>query len=153
MPNPTTLREKIIKACPDILDLKFGCRITDGENTGRIPCDMKTVLDASTRGEYNLRPLGGEKLVEVWDDFYGLNYYDIDKVKILGRLIRLADVLRALRKKASNDKDNEWYYNAVDALVIGDEADYTDALWNLSDDDLDHQSAETVTFLATLLGE
>jgi hypothetical protein len=137
--------KKIIQvANPEIMELKFGCEVeipTSGEaNYKRYKAmveharlDEVIAVDLDTFGQWTLRQ--------------GRDY------KILGRPIRLADVLLALEKSKSlyYAFDGKGYlltrsYGTDDFNLSG-----LPFLWNLHDDNLDHQSEETKQFLIYLL--
>lgn len=56
--------------------------------------------------------------------------------------IRLADVLLAVKKHFKEKKDASGYSSFIDSFLSGG-----DSRWNLKDDNLDHQSPETLEFL------
>lgn len=68
----------------------------------------------------------------------------LSQFKIIGRPIRLADVLLAIEKHGLNDQIE--YHNILFDLLVKNES-----LWNLRNDNLDHQSDETKQFLINLL--
>lgn len=131
MNNLQLIKEACYKANPEIKELKFGCEIVAKKSN-------KTLTVA---GQYEGDPL-------VLDYFTGFpqvvvvdGYMNTDLVEILGRPIRLADVLFMIGKTK--------HVVAVD--TDGDFIEATPAEWNLLDDNLDHQSQETLQFIGNLL--
>lgn len=117
MENYEQLKAVIQTANPEIMELKFGCELEGGVTF--ISVNPKT-------NEYYI--LAGNKILK-------RNEYR----KILGRPIRLADVLLASTLEWSNIYEDR--YLLMNLLK----------LWNLKDDNLDHQSEETKQFLIDLL--
>lgn len=120
--NIEKLKQVIIKANPEITKLTFGCEI---EVAGHKALVISSMFEPSL-----LVKLGGDAI-------------KIDeKYKILGRPIRLADVLLAMRKKvydkSGHYRDPKWEQDII-------------KIWNLKDDNIDNQSDETKKFLEDLL--
>jgi hypothetical protein len=119
------LKQVIAEANPEIMELKFGCQLKDKEGTWKFvgPVTFAT-------GEY----------ISVWRDQSGLGKGRLEEFKVLGRPIRLADVLLALGKRQYEVSFNE--ASNTERVVEA---------WNLKDDNLDNQSKETKQFLIELL--
>jgi hypothetical protein len=128
-----SLKKVIQDVVPGIKELKFGCYV--------IPYNEKPEPVLS------YRPSGYEQ-----GGIQTLNYsglYEKD-VKILGREIRLADVLVAMALRTKYEK-------TVLMMDVPGTISYSDAehslimKWALLDDNLDHQSNECKQFLINLL--
>lgn len=118
------LKDAIVKANPEIMGLKFGCLV-------------------SLNGDiyYVMRPqdkLGAVLMSDgkLWTKEY---MQQVKGLKILGRPIRLADVILSLEKQPGSI---HWWASQK-IQVVGK--------WNCSIDNLDHQSDETKQFLINLL--
>ena len=121
MKNYEKLKKVIQEAVPEIMKLKFGCEIYVHYNVeGRIG---KRILIAKPAKSGFAPWLSGA--VQTKNEG---NY------RIIGRPIRLADVLMATQKGAKH-------------IYINDVVDN----WNLKDNNLDHQSDETKELLIKLL--
>lgn len=154
MPNHLeTIRAACIEANPEIMELKFGCEVDAVKG-------VKTFFVGRN---------------DIEDENY---FIDIDQVgsedtqfscegncssKILGRPIRLADVLLAIKERYKNTTGffmNQYgmFYQMIDELKNPDSTDsllvkYKTLGWNLRQDDLSLQSPECLAFLADLLGK
>lgn len=130
-PNLTIVREAVIKAVPEIMELKFGCELLYG--------------DVHTRFvDFND---AGLKYYEIFPLVNSNNTVHESEVIILGRKIGIADVLVALRKQSE-------YIGATKAMteaLIEQRYIWVLQRYNLLDDDLNHASPETLQFLAGLL--
>ena len=93
------LRQKIIEANPEIMELKFGCEVVPEIDTNEI---MK-VFKIGTG-------LFGTKVWVTCKDTMDTVYLP-EELKIIGRSIRLADVLLALQKLADDDENRHWCVN------------------------------------------
>lgn len=134
--NYQKLREKIIETVPKIMELKFGCEVRFNAYN-----EVFVYLRKSLKGNEIIKK-GGERISIV----------SISDVEILGRPIRLSDVLRALnyRRKLVDEKysiDTKGYLTSFDKNWFPK----NQVEWNLSIDDLDSQSDEVKTFLYELL--
>ncbi|HEY9826378.1 MAG TPA: hypothetical protein V6D19_13095 [Stenomitos sp.] len=138
MTNLSLVRAKVVEANPEIMELKFGCEVRHFLKGTAIILAVQKLIGES--------------------DCYDLAYYKLpDPIferspfnpnwDILGRPIRLADVLVAIE----NIKNDDVYHNALLSLCEGDEVGNTDKLWNLRKDSLDEQSEECILFLKELL--
>lgn len=141
--NLTLVREKVIAANPSILDLQFGCAVhwqKTKEGFSRIFVNFsepekfgkKYSIIASTDNLTSKHVKWGRVAVKTED------------LIILGRPIRLTDVLLAMEGfgvRRYSGGDNR----------IGDKFADLFECWNLLDDDLSHQSQETIDFLAEIL--
>ena len=138
------IREKCIKANPEIVELKFGCII-------QIKGSKPTVLDNKTP-----IVLKGNKFEEkgLYFNLAKNKFYQKHKmfggdleVKIIGRPIRLADVLLAMPVRFYVKSGNGYFLDSRKA----DLPSCQECFWDLEDDNLEHQSEETLTFLKTIL--
>ena len=82
------LKQKIVKAVPEIMELKFGCYLT-GEGLHNALLIRKL---QSTENHYNLEVFVGNYETSS-------SVYLKENIKILGRKINLADVLVAILRK------------------------------------------------------
>lgn len=151
-----TLNEKIIELVPEIVSLKFGCKVevhVDSEgfaNEGSIehtPCANTTgYVTHSEYLECNDDYAGDILVKNIINGYLGEDYDGIS-CEIIGRPITLADVLRAIRKISQH---GSWSVTQDGRLYdIGH--DDCGPMWNLSTD-LDGQTKETKDFLAKILG-
>ncbi len=151
-----TLRKEIIKANPSIMDLKFGCRI---KHTLYGNVSISTVALASGMMMKNENGVAVEDYPFL-DVFEGgekkrLNR-DIDMFEILGREIRLADVLLAVGNISSDysiDATGRFQVWKKVGLRWCKDGNGLALSWNLSHDSLDwhaKNAPETIEFLYSL---
>lgn len=169
-----TIRQACIKANPQILELGFGCELNVyyGEDINK----REAIL--LEKGEHiaDSFPGGGEHQQDyvpyekVWlkEPYVDCEQcLDTDKdtnwviFEILGRPIRLADVLLAIQAGNWIEKNRTWSISTsglffpYEMVGAGDEWDKEmngkRPTWNLLKDRLEDQSDETLTFLAELL--
>ena len=149
-----TIREKCIEANPSIKDLVFGCEI---ENVIFYKDAKKKEPDWMRRNELRgtvIKDLRSDFL-PMWVDYgdqleFEISPHDYVSFDIIGRPIRLADVLLAIRKVKGSA------YDFAELLGLDWDSDgiieeYRDSIWNLLKDDLTQQSDETIDFLYELL--
>ncbi|HEY1757932.1 MAG TPA: hypothetical protein VGG72_21360 [Bryobacteraceae bacterium] len=140
MTNLDLIRQKCIEANPDIVELKEGCIVHVNELS-------HTVFgkDGGKFMAYLNRPFPDDLLV---NDFYDCEFSEgTDEIRIIGRPIRLADVLLAAIGKGLA-------VNTIGVFMSDEEGIMPHtfrAAWNLRKDDLNEQSEETINFLAELL--
>lgn len=132
------LREVIIGANDDIVELKFGCVIR--WNDGSLPDSPITGVEPMSDGD--------------WEVSWGCFNPDLSepRYKILGRTIRLADILLAAGNKITGDYINDGGF----LTFMKDDSDEPEEEWewSLRNDSLDwhyHNKPETVKFLINLL--
>lgn len=119
------IREKCIEANPEIVELKFGCVVKYSSKIN-MTC-FHYGVDTSEYGNGNV----GWYFIK--ED--GGRYFDsMPNFPIIGRPIRLSDVLLAMKAKI--------YHSFVDMDGI---------IWNLKQDDLTLQSPECIEFIYSLL--
>ena len=142
--NIEKLKQVIQEANPEIMELKFGCEIKVLFDTGN-PLPIHKVLG-----------MNDDKTIKT-EQYSKLNLQDI---KILGRPIRLADVLIAIQKNKEIDRDYEWgvivsedenLNGSVEIAHYEGKGFISGVYWNLKDNNLDNQSNETKQFLINLL--
>lgn len=130
-PNLTIVREAVIKAVPEIMELKFGCFV---EFTGKY---MITAVKNDHTHDPHVDLVNEKGQIE--------ELVTVDILEILGRKIGIADILVAIKK--SPKCDTYWEYEAASNLTWGLNE------WNLLSDSLEDQSPECLQFLAGLLAE
>ncbi len=137
------IRKKCIEANPEIVELKLGCKTSKGMIT--------SIFESNGRYGYAMTPYTTH-----WDGANGeaiAKRYSADNFEIIGRPIRLADVLLAIeiRKPTMKitDSDNIDYGKMVD--ITEEEKIKAMFDWDLKSDDLEKQSEETISFLHNLL--
>lgn len=149
------LKSKIIKANPEIVDLKFGCEIKGfSEALGRT-FFLEKGKDNSSEW-IAVYPENGIKGNLLERPIYSISASFPAKIEyeILGRPIRLADVLLAMQKLEDDDDDRNWVVNRFGEFLKDREdipAVDVGMTWNLKKDDLDLQTDETKQFLINLL--
>ena len=167
MNNYNKLKEVIQKANPEIMELKFGCEVNvpliakrtgSKEYKGTIAGYNGTSYLIQFGGhkmieqgiedttEENFHSIFSEKLVRDKTKLYKCNAWKLEKLEILGRPIRLADVLLVLNKDLRLKKLS-WF------LLNKKEFEKIDVRWSLRQDNLDNQSDEVKEFLIKLLVE
>ena len=127
------VREAVISAVPSILELEFGCEVEDGTGVWKVIRDNGDVVDA-------------------WN---GTQICSLNKLefKVLGRPIRLADVLAAIHRKCGNGSfyvdaaGNFWRTGGFSEEPLMPHG----VLWDLLHDDLNEQAPETISFLYEIL--
>lgn len=122
---------KCIEANPSIKDLKMGCKL---DENGRILNILYSDIS----------------LVKVIDEegkIEGFSRSDwAHTMQIIGREIRLADVLLALSKVGAVTNGGKYLIN-----IVSDGNSHIDYRWNLLKDSLTEQSEETIEFIYSLL--
>lgn len=130
-----TIRQACIEANPEIVELKFGCEVfVERWGHSAMMCAFEGLPELSGETSMTLHHKG--KLHYVGSSSKG---------KIIGRTIRLADVLLALQRGSTNKRFIFITLGGIDGLMD------LILLWNLKDDNLDHQSPETIDFIHKLL--
>lgn len=144
MTNLEIIRKACIAANPSILDLKFGCEVKNkkfGYTFFVSFCDKENEVVVYCPKEFD-------------NQFHhdSIEHFEAGKMEILGRPIRLADVLLAIesQKNVTVLIDSLGCFMTV---MPGEQPVFISALkaqWNLAQDDLTTQSEETLSFLANL---
>lgn len=125
-PNLIKIQQAVWKAVPEVLELKYGCKIL--ETRKRCTIDW-IILESHEKTKFTIwNPTTGTETISITEPF-----------EILGQEITLANVLRTIKKKVTAKK----WFEAVDHLVGR-------AQWNL-ELSLSSQSEETLQFLAEII--
>lgn len=139
------VREACIAANPEIVELKFGCRFFfKGNNNGCVALSN----DEWKRLHFMISlPM----LEPKYDTLNRKDLLDEEALEIIGRPIRLADVLLALgntehRSEVGVNFDSDGAY-----IFYDDFENASGGKWNLLKDNLSDQSDETKLFLTGLL--
>lgn len=136
------IREECIKCNPEIVELKFGCKVILKDSC---PFVNRLIMgDSHYLGKY------GYEMAYEWGDKgkYSSCHENSDDIKeIIGRDIRLADVLYMISEKYKFQSkpqciafNGSFYDNGI--LL---------ATYNLLDDNLEHQSEECIDFIYNLI--
>lgn len=142
--NPLpTIRQKVIEAVPEIMELKFGCVVLN-----EVGIEERVLWSQESWKK------GGK---DVQLEGTAVAIHESELKEIIGRPIRLADVLAAIRATGDPAK----YYSGITCLgnfteyfnerTVWRDENKRPISWNLLKDDLDHQSPETLSFLYELL--
>lgn len=122
-----------IKANPDIVSLKSGCRVLLKKGV------EVTFISSKPMGHDGMWVYCKEENGNITKFSYNASFKDI-----IGRDIRLADVLLALKQHP--DCDTSWEYE-VASIIIWEFS----RKWNLRADNLNDQSDETIDFIQSLI--
>lgn len=139
------IRQKCIEANPSIKDLVFGCHFM-GRSAFGDPYDTHLVFENWKEKRNTIRCLGPLGNQCVWD---------IGNIEIIGREIRLADVLLAINK-VEKAWLGDWVINSrghfvkqyINGLHVAEAARY-----NFLKDSLSDQDEACISFLYELLHE
>jgi hypothetical protein len=138
MTNYDQLKQVIQAANPEIMELKFGCEIISGKQ-------IFQVIDVDKANNDYL----------LFHSELGIHNSSMVINQILGRPIRLADVLLAVDEKFGLENPYLVGFEGMIYKIAEGETELTNlkhlAQWNLKDDNLDHQSDECKEFLNDLL--
>ncbi len=133
------LTEAICEIIPEILELKFGCRVYDPESVGEQEVITHVTEDMVCVHYYH--PYGKD-----WFDFKSYTKGFEKRNQIIGRDITLADVLLAIEKSNQRYKCGHPIIGHVRIGVNGETCD-----WNLEQNALHLQSEETIDFLNSII--
>lgn len=147
------IRQATITANPEIVELKFGCGIRRFGDKGIKDVFVDLIARPQTNEVWIWRDsLGDDEPSDLFH--FEADTQEIESWIIIGRPIRLADVLIATKRPLSNRTTNFHmgdettfflsYYDQIDK--------YHSAPWDLKNDSLEYQSPETISFLYQLLG-
>lgn len=142
--NIETIRQACIKANPEIVELKFGCRIEDFMYGQAVIVGIEKY-----KGESDCYYQFYDKIPEPKLNLSPQNF----NWTIIGRPIRLADVLLVIPENHSLSIGILGYFENW-ILVEGDTyklKHFKGIKWNLLKDSLEEQSEETLTFISNLL--
>lgn len=137
--NIKTIRKACIKANPGIVELKFGCQIQRFHETGPVDIWVHLYNHGSDMHTVVLHRPKNPKYVALYEFKCGRE--EIESWVILGRPIRLADIVLATIKKMDGKTNGE----VKDVML---KFAY---LWDCFHDDLTQQPTETLEFIANLL--
>lgn len=130
------IREKCIEANPSIKDLVFGCDvIVKGIANDNPGCEYDIVVDDRIK-----------------EGRIGLGYFGevpISELEIIGREIRLADVLLAMPTNSIFVCAKDGYIGHDEEMIKG----HFKVQWNLLNDSLTDQEEPTIDFIYELLHE
>ncbi len=130
----SSLRAKIIEANPSILELGFGCEVIGDDETV-----VQKVVAVGVDGQ-------------IWTDYEGSReYYKGSLREIIGRPIRLLDILVAMRGNSKAPIGIDMNGHFIDCDDDMNNLKISEVRWDFKDDDLSHQSTETISFLCDLL--
>lgn len=141
--NYEKLKSEIVEACPELMELSFGCKFEYKENSYIFTSSTGMMTDLH-QGTHSIFIAKRNGLADFRD------YIRIDedyKIRILGHPIRISHVLRAI------DKCKEILTVDEDGRLRGDDDSIVreSIYWNLEQDDLALQSDEVKEFLFGLL--
>lgn len=121
------IREKVIKACPDIIELKFGCKIKNKNGA------LDTIVTYSNYGNFTVV---GSRICSIESDI----------AEIIGSPIGIAEILRTIE----NNTIGSFTFSISNSLFSIRNGRYL-CIWNLAKDNLENQSLDTLEFLWELL--
>lgn len=129
-PHIEAIREACIKANPEIIELKFGCKVKKGNWTGYI---YSLMINKDGPYQFNFITKTPEGLRPIHVDM------NLESYEILGREIRLADILLAFGAKET------------DTGLFREEIIQGQNCWDLYHDSLDQQSLRCIEFINSLI--
>lgn len=136
-----TIRDRVIAAVPEIMDLKFGCQIKTLDGVEFYGVGLQDGFDKGSLSSVD----------EGCGCCSSHRTYSLGEYEILGRPIRLTDVLMTIGiAKCGELVDIRLFGDPVPCSIFLPNWDIT-FKWNLLTDDLNLQSPETIEFLYNLL--
>lgn len=157
------IRQKAIEANPEIVELKFGCEVVLDKNKKSI------ALSEDLQGRMHFfsihHPVSELQAI-------GLELIKNGEIKIIGRPVRLADVLLAIGNHQDKWRETNWFtwvfpvaqelgksgewanfcgYSHDKGWALLTNKDKCPVGWNLRADDLEDQSEDTIEFIYSLL--
>lgn len=164
--NPRETNLKIIKEAvakvSDTMELKFGCRIdhvywykSEKDKKDRKVDWMQTGHNIDGRSGTIVKDLRESDHLPMWVDYgdqleFSIDPEDIVSFRILGREAQLHDVLLAI-KRANNDPETNWAIDQAGYFFEEISEDGVSIQWSLAAGGIEHQTDETVAFIAELL--
>lgn len=139
-----TIREACIAANDDILKLQFGCRVYINEELNPY---QSTIIDAWGIPSKRYFYLLGEPHKIYTEEMLTLQVGN----KILGRDIRLADVLLAIEKNSNQSIVFDTKGRITDIRTATSNGFHGAINWNLLHDSLDLQSDELIEFVYPII--
>jgi len=174
------IRQACIKANPSIKDLVFGCEIIDKNNTEKM--HFIYLAENKVYGHHGKDCLGDSiwwSILPVTGDMSAsllvrgctskTKDIDMSRFEIIGREIRLADVLLAIGDNKKNWRKENWFtwvfpfsdglngfagfkaYSHKGGFAMLTNKENVPVGWNLLKDSLSDQSDETIEFIFNLL--
>lgn len=158
------LKQVIQAANPEIMELKFGCEVNldTGESYGFgeivreisiCPKHKRWATCENNGFECSDEMENGFIIFTGNDEYYWertVKKSEIKDYQILGRPIRLADVLLALQNNVRTENGIRMM-DIKGTFALSDATNHVLMRWNPKDDNLDHQSEECKEFLIKLL--
>ena len=147
------ITERCIKANPDIKKLEFGCKIVI--NTPERYAEYKesddekttaTVLFYQEVSNFDENDVHFMVWLDEWNETFDASILDETDIKIIGRPIRLADVLLAIQQEGWSDQNPMW----SEETTLKKKKKLCKK-WTLKKDNLQDQSPETIDFIYSLL--
>jgi hypothetical protein len=130
------VRAAVVKACPDVMGLNFGCWVTIVD---ALP-ERVTAVRTAGRSEYVVTDVTRE-------------WWPVEKLRIIGRPINLEDALRTIESVIRN----KWLASPQPQETLGNFQPWLETngavllrAWHLGKP-LDDQSDETIRFLDSIL--
>lgn len=147
------LKEVIQKAVPSIMELKHGCYLKWNYDTWFVNCercDKEFIFAYSCTGDAHSWPDAAHVTPKTaWSYKYkNFSKEDQKEIEILGRPIRLVDVLLAIEKKYSSDRH---YFKMSGCVGISSVLFDVLSIWALKEDNLDNQSEGCKEYLYNIL--
>jgi hypothetical protein len=149
------IRKACIEANPEIVELKFGCEVI-------IEDEPALIINTFTKGRWGYWEIQYQR--DIMHERYKWknsrlkgNYLRSEFTKIIGRPIRLSDVLvlvahtvPAPKSEATlmNEKVMSNKFKLFDQRING-----VVSRWEWKDDNLEHQTPETIDFIFNLLNQ
>lgn len=154
MKNLQAVKDAIVKAVPEIVELKYGCNVVSVKGprwNSRASGILGMVFRVEKAGAYVL-----------WQDAQSISPALNERFRVVGRPITLEDVLRAMQALSNEDDNRHWVVNRHgqfmrDAIHESDPVLKTypgvvvKETWHLGKP-LHEQSSETIDFIAKILG-
>lgn len=137
------IREKCIEANPSIKDLVFGCKVVHESSDDMIYTVISSFKPTMQVQQYEIHR--EREQAEIITQFYMDNH-----MSIIGREIRLADVLLAIPKRdLIVEVSAYFFYFGYKGKGLNRNGGLVD--WNLKQDNLELQSEECIEFIYNLL--
>ncbi len=128
------IRKACIEANPEIVELEFGCLFQiKGAKYPQPIIGIKWKENEDT----------GIDEIDYFRDIYGGKVGYTNSIEIIGRPIRLADILLAIEVKLENRKDNE--------ILKMEEFQHVTSNWILSQENLEKQKEYLISFIHNVL--
>lgn len=147
------IRKACIKANPEIVELKFGCNV---KRYATPEIDTLVRIFTDTKGGFGVWLIRQEPHDYDTTFRFLATREEVESWQIIGRPIRLADVLLAITQSEKNWNNEEYGCVGLEIQEDRNEAELETnekgwAKWNLLKDNLEDQSEPTIDFLWSLL--